>query len=97
MLTVRKAKVLATYQVSPVCPKCNSDMVRSTNDDISNMKEIIKNHQSSENLKYTYAYRCISCGHLEYSDHSYPHQIITMDLANAEYKPEEEYYRDNAN
>ena len=100
MLIVRKAKIIDYYQISPICPLCNSDMVRDIEQDIRRSDEIISaiDMETGEELpKYLYGYRCINskCGHVEHSAKSYPQQNIIMDLAHAEYTPEEEF--NNAN
>jgi len=96
MLIVRKAEVVKQYYVSPICPKCNSDMARSVSDD-TGMSDLVKAMASNADTTdiYHYAYKCVNCGNIEYSTRQYPFTTTRLDLESAEYKPEEEY--NNAN
>ena len=81
------------YQISPICPDCNSDMVRDPSND-SGFKELYEALITNKTEKsMLYAYRCISCGHIEKSTHQYPCTQIHFDLGHAEYTPEEEFHK----
>lgn len=90
---MRKAEIVKQYQISPICPDCNSDMVRDPSND-TGIKELAKALiTNTTETPIMYAYRCISCGNIERSTHIYPCTQVFMDLEHAEYTPEEEYYK----
>ena len=94
MLILRKAEIVKQYYVSPICPKCNSDMARSVSDDtgISNLVKAMASNADTTTL-YSYAYKCTNCGNIERSTRQYPFTTTHIDLESAEYyKSEEEYY-----